>query len=168
MSTPIDQALSADLLKQILQMLLTLPAEKLPALREYLLFLQANANGLPQANGNDVGNGAAAISYDILLTRQANDGYLARPVLMPELVVAGKDEQEALARVREALAEQQTERRVVHITLPTSQSTEDDPWLRFAGMWQDDPNWEQFLADIASYRQAVDAQTDPDLLPLPE
>lgn len=163
MATPIDQALSADLLKQILQMLLTLPAEKLPALREYLLFLQANTIGLPQVNVHPVGHGPVATSYDILLTRQANNGYLARPVLMPELVVAGEDEQEAIARVCTAITEHQTESRVVQVTLPVNQQTDDDPWLRFAGMWKDDPNWEQFQADIAANRRWVDEQTQSEL-----
>lgn len=163
MSTPIDQAHSADLLKQILQTLLTLPAEKLPALHAYLLFLQTNANGLPQTNGNHIGDGPTATSYDILLTRQANNGYLARPVLMPELVVVGKDEQEALARVCTAITEHQTESRIVQVTLPVNQQTEEDPWLRFAGMWQDDPNWEQFQADIAAHRRWIDAQTQSEL-----
>lgn len=158
MSALIDNALSADVLKQILQILLTLPTEKLLSVQDYLLFLQANRPGLHQANGSGAGHESAAVGYDILLTRQENNGYLARPLLLPELVVSGRDEQEALARVREALAEQQTERRVVHITLPPSQSTADDPWLRFAGQWGDAAEWAQFQADIAAHRQWIDQQ----------
>ena len=81
----------------------------------------------------------------------------------PELVVAGKDEEEALARVCDAIAQSQTQSRIVHVTLPTidtdTNKTEDDPWLRFAGMWGDEDEWAQFQADIAANRQLVDQQT---------
>jgi len=120
--------------------------------------LQANTNGLPQANGHPVEHGAIATSYDILLTRQANNGYLARPVLMPELVVAGKDEQEALALLQQAIVNQVTENRLLRIEVPASESTVNDPWLRFAGEWGDEAEWAQFQADIAANRQLLEQQ----------
>lgn len=33
----------------------------------------------------------------------------------------------------------------------------EHPWLKFAGMSQDDQNWEEFQAAIAEYRREVDA-----------
>jgi hypothetical protein len=120
MSARTDNTPSAVVLKQILQILLTLPADKLSSAQDYLLFLQSQNPTLHQLNGNGVGHGAE----------------LTIPATAP---------------------------------LPNDKhAPDDDPMLRFAGMWQDDPNWGQFLADIASYRQAVDAQTAPDLLPLSE
>jgi hypothetical protein len=35
---------------------------------------------------------------------------------------------------------------------------EDDPWLRYAGLWKDDPDWEVFLIEVEAFRQAIDAQ----------
>lgn len=31
-----------------------------------------------------------------------------------------------------------------------------NPWLEFAGMWADDPTWEDFLFEVDSYRQHID------------
>ena len=30
------------------------------------------------------------------------------------------------------------------------------PWLQFAGMWADDPTWDDFVAEVAAYRQEMD------------
>ena len=58
------------------------------------------------------------MQYDILLTKQPTNGYLARPVLMPELVVSGESEEEALERVRAAIAETAAQSRIVQIDVP--------------------------------------------------
>lgn len=57
--------------------------------------------------------------YDILLTKQPTNGYLARPVLMPEIVVSGADEEEALARVQEAILQVTARSRIVRIDVPS-------------------------------------------------
>lgn len=101
------------------------------------------------------------MQYDILLTKQPSDGYLARPVLMPEIVVSGADEEEALARVRAAIAKIQEHSRIVRITIPEEDESVDDPWLRFGGKWGDEAAWDQFEKDIAHFRCAVDKQTQP-------
>jgi hypothetical protein len=41
-------------------------------------------------------------------------------------------------------------------SFPTPTQTEH-PWLKFAGMFEDDPDWEEFQAAIAEYRREVDA-----------
>jgi|LakMenEpi03Aug12_release.lakeMendotaPanAssembly.Ray.scaffolds.fasta_scaffold361823_3 hypothetical protein len=45
-----------------------------------------------------------------------------------------------------------------------SNSTEKPhPWLEFAGIFKDDPSFDQFLQEMENYRQEVDAQEE-DLL----
>jgi len=41
-------------------------------------------------------------------------------------------------------------------TLPNS-FREENPWIKFAGMFADDPDWEEFQAAIASNRREIDA-----------
>lgn len=159
MQTQASYAPSADVLKQILQILLTLPPEKLVAVQDYLLFLQSNHNGAHHANGDGTGHEPELTEYDILLTKQPGNGYSARPVLMPEIVVSGADEKETLAQVCDAIVNQQTQSRIVRVQVPTSNQTGDDPWLRFAGEWGDEDEWAQFQADIAAHRQFIDQQT---------
>jgi hypothetical protein len=35
-------------------------------------------------------------------------------------------------------------------------------WLRFAALWEHDPDWEAFQAAVDSYRQEIDAQFQPE------
>jgi predicted RNase H-like HicB family nuclease len=77
----------------------------------------------------------STVQYDILLTKRPGNGYIARPVLWPEVVAAGADEAEALAAIHEALAEFLANSRIVQIEVPGPQEATADPWLRFAGMW---------------------------------
>lgn len=44
------------------------------------------------------------MQFDVLLTKERSNGYTARPVLMPELIVSGDSQEEALSRVRTAIA----------------------------------------------------------------
>jgi hypothetical protein len=33
-------------------------------------------------------------------------------------------------------------------------STSSNPWIKFAGVWKDHPEFEAFVADIAAYRRS--------------
>ncbi len=98
------------------------------------------------------------MQYDILLTRQPNDGYLARPIQLPEIVVTGVDEADALTRVRAAIVDKYAQSRVVRIDVPIPDVATADPWLRFAGEWGDEAEWAQFQTDIDAFRQEIDSQ----------
>jgi len=95
------------------------------------------------------------MQYDILLTKVASNGYVARPIQWPEVVASGEDEAEALAAIRKVLAEFLDNSRIVQIELPTPTQSVEDPWLRFAGMWADIPDdqWERFQTAITEARQ---------------
>ena len=44
---------------------------------------------------------------------------------------------------------------IIQIDLePTTSETH--PWLQFAGMWSDDPTWDEFDAEVKAYRQEID------------
>lgn len=65
--------------------------------------------------------------YDVLLTKDPQNGYTARPLLAPELTVTGKTEAETLSRVQDALAKLYRQSRIVQVEVPV---TADDPRLR--------------------------------------
>ena len=99
------------------------------------------------------------MEYDILLTKQSNNGYIAQPLLMPEIVVSGENEVEVLARVSKAIVNRHTQSRIVRINIPITDEATDDPWFRFAGMWGDEATWQQFEDDIQTFRRVIDEQT---------
>jgi len=105
--------------------------------------------------------GQQKMQYDILLTKHPNNGYTARPILLPEIVVHANDENEALSLVSEAIAELHNNSRIVRIEVAETQGV-DDPWLRFVGMWTDDPDWDSFQAEVQTFRQTIDEQIQTD------
>ncbi|MFN8489510.1 MAG: hypothetical protein U0350_18145 [Caldilineaceae bacterium] len=97
------------------------------------------------------------MQYEILLTKQPNNGYTARPLAMPELTVTANNEAEALVLVRQAIAKLQQTSHIVQIDVPSpSKISANDPWQPFWGMWADDPDWELFQAEVVAYRQQLD------------
>ena len=100
------------------------------------------------------------MQYQVVVTKHLDNGYTARPILFPEVVVTGTDEAETLDRMRTALLDVQSHSHIVAIDVPAGQArTPADPWLNFAGMWSNDPDWSQFLAEIADYRRLIDEQS---------
>jgi predicted RNase H-like HicB family nuclease len=105
--------------------------------------------------------------YDILVTEHPDNGYSARPLLWPELVLSGKDEAEVLARIRIALADFLAQSHIVRIEVESA-TDRGDPWLHYAGIWSDIPDseWNEYLAAIGEFRAQIDRQTeDSDLAP---
>lgn len=98
------------------------------------------------------------MEYEILVTKHPNNGYFARPILMPEIVVEGKDEAEALSRVRAAISAAYSQSHIIRIDVPLPENAETDPWLRFAGEWGDESRKLQFQADIDAFRKEIDQQ----------
>ena len=98
--------------------------------------------------------------YDVVGTQDANARYRARVVALPDIIVSGTDEQEVLQQVRAAIANLLNKSRLVRLTIPMPTDREADPWVRAAGMWANDPDWEQFQQAIQASRQQRDTSTD--------
>jgi predicted RNase H-like HicB family nuclease len=102
------------------------------------------------------------MTYKVLVTKQHDSRYTARALVLPEVVASGTTEAEAVDHLREALADLQTRSRVVDVDLPMPDLAQGNPWLRFAGMWADDPDWDLFQNAVAEYRREIDEQSQPE------
>jgi hypothetical protein len=79
--------------------------------------------------------------------------YTVRALVLPEIVVTGATEAEAVEQLRAVLADLQQHSRVIQVELPIP-DTAAHPWLRFAGIWEHDPDWEAFEAAAADLHRA--------------
>ncbi|MCG8350853.1 MAG: hypothetical protein MI924_24030 [Chloroflexales bacterium] len=93
------------------------------------------------------------MTTSVLITRQPDNCYTARALVLPEIVVTGATEAEAVDQLRVALADLQQHSRVIQVKLPIPDTAATHPWLRFAGMWEHDQDWEAFEAAIADLRR---------------
>ncbi len=94
----------------------------------------------------------------ILIEPIANNGYRARSPEPLGLSAEGASQEEALANLRQQLtARLQSGAAIVPLEVPT----EPHPLARFAGMFKDDPDFQEVLEIIAENRRKMDA--DPDV-----
>lgn len=95
------------------------------------------------------------MTFDVVLLRQIEDGYLARPVLWPDAAVHGDTEQEALDGVRDLIHDLLGRTQFVKVDVDTAGYAAKNPWLDKAGMFSEDPTWDDFLAEMADYRRQL-------------
>jgi predicted RNase H-like HicB family nuclease len=93
------------------------------------------------------------MTYDVLLTKKA-DKFVARVCQWPTIVEESDTEEDALRKVRASLRSLLAGGRIVQ--LEVEMKPEEHPWLQFAGMFADDPDWEAFQASIREYREEID------------
>ena len=98
------------------------------------------------------------MTFDVLLVKQPNDGYIARPVFWPDAVAHGATEQEALNGVRVLIHSLLAQTQLVQDEIAGSQEQTDNPWLDKAGVFANDPTWDSFQKVMSNYRQQVDNQ----------
>ncbi len=94
------------------------------------------------------------MTYDVIL-RKKDDRYVARVRDWPEVVVEENTREAAISQIKTQLGEYlNNPPEIVQIDL--DQTAKENPWLKFAGMWADDPTWGEFMAEVEAYRQEID------------
>ncbi len=97
--------------------------------------------------------------YDVLLEQANGNGYTARLLAWPDTLVQAPTREDALQQMRLLLLERLAKTEIVTLEI---QSTEiGHSWVPFAGMWADDPSFEEFQAEIQRYRREVDEKWSP-------
>jgi predicted RNase H-like HicB family nuclease len=97
------------------------------------------------------------MTYDILIQQQAPNHYTAIVLGWPDLVVEGESEETVLQKAQTAIQERLAQGKIVHLEIEPPNAPH--PLQQFAGMWKDDDSFDDFLSDMATYRQQVDAET---------
>lgn len=94
----------------------------------------------------------------VLIEPVAGTGFRARGGEPLPLTAEGATPDEALQKLRELLQARLTGgTRLVALEVPD----DDNPWLKMAGMYKDDPLFDEWQQAIAEYRRQIDE--DPDI-----
>jgi predicted RNase H-like HicB family nuclease len=98
------------------------------------------------------------MTYDVILRKKQNK-YVARVRDWPEVIIEEDSREEAIAQIKAQLSEYLSQPpEVIQIDLETVTHS-GHPWVQFAGMWADDPTWDDFMVEVEAYRQEMD-ETD--------
>jgi len=102
------------------------------------------------------------MSFDVILHKQSDNNYLARPVLWPGSSVQATTEKEVLERVKTLIKGLLSRTRLVKVEIDEP-AQPDNPWIKNAGIFADDPTWDDFLQHMADYRREVDEEESAEL-----
>jgi predicted RNase H-like HicB family nuclease len=92
-------------------------------------------------------------NYAILIETPKSGGYRATAVGFPNCRAKGETRELALQNIRQILIERLSQSELVTLKIDSPRSTH--PWMQFAGMFQNDPQFEDMLTDIQTYRQEI-------------
>lgn len=91
------------------------------------------------------------------IVKQSSDGKIIATVPgLPELQVEASDKITALTLLQQRLEAHLAEAEIVPLPIKLPSRERKNPWLEMAGIFKDDPQFEQMLAAIESYRQELD------------
>jgi predicted RNase H-like HicB family nuclease len=93
--------------------------------------------------------------------KQRDGRYWAVVPLLPSCSAQGRTRKEVLQNLRMAIEETLTDMEIttVEVNIPSHTAT-SNPWLETAGMFQDDPLFDEMLAEVAAYRRTLDEQSE--------
>jgi len=95
----------------------------------------------------------------VLIEKEKNGGgYTATVLGWLDCKAEGNTREEALTSLRQLLTARLSEAEIV--SLEISPTKPEHPWMKFAGMYKDNPLFDEVLADIETYRRELDAETE--------
>ena len=97
------------------------------------------------------------MQYQLLIVNRDQSGFIASVIGVPDCVAEGSTEEEAIRRAKAALNERLAKGKVVTIELETKLNGEN-PLLKHAGRFRDDPTFDDFLAEVEKYRRELDVE----------
>src|SRR4051812_40798728 len=97
----------------------------------------------------------------VLIEPVAGNGFLAKSGDPLALTAEGPTPGEALQKLH-MLVQQRLQAGATFTTVPVPRSDRENPWVQFAGMFKDDPYFDEVVEIMAENRRKMDA--DPDVL----
>lgn len=98
------------------------------------------------------------LTYDVLIENE-KDGSVSATVLgLPDCKAQGATREEALTRLRQLLTARLEKAEIVSLEIEPPKA--EHPWMKFAGMFKDDPQFDEMLAYIEADRRELDAEME--------
>jgi predicted RNase H-like HicB family nuclease len=99
-----------------------------------------------------------SIKVNILLQQRADGKTVASVLEVPDCTAVENSREQAISSLRNNLIEKLEAVEVVSLELPMNQHKDQDRgWLRSAGIFKTDPQFEEFQQEIQSYRDELDS-----------
>ncbi|MGH8001011.1 MAG: type II toxin-antitoxin system HicB family antitoxin [Brasilonema sp.] len=106
---------------------------------------------------NNTADNLFKLNYSVLV-EEKEGGYQATVWGLPDCQVLAATRQEALKNLHELVNARL--QNVEIVTQEIEQPKSEHPWMKFAGKYKDDPQFDDMLADIEAYRRERDAEME--------
>jgi hypothetical protein len=100
-------------------------------------------------------NPISRIPYTISVEQQPNGAWRAQVLGWVDCHAEATTRDAAISQLKQLLSSRLTQLEVIFIDLPVA--TTNDPWMQDAGMYADEPLFDEVLNEIAAYRRELDA-----------
>lgn len=94
--------------------------------------------------------------YPVIVRAESEHRYVARPVGLPEIEAEAATEKAAIEAVRRKLTNWLGTAKLVQVDVPEAATA--NPWLDFFGSSADDPDWEEYQAELTRIRGQANAE----------
>ncbi|MDJ0619509.1 MAG: type II toxin-antitoxin system HicB family antitoxin [Calothrix sp. MO_192.B10] len=99
------------------------------------------------------------LNYSILIEAKEG-GYQATVWGLPDCQVFATTKEEAINNLQELVNTRLQNVEIVTQEIEIEMPKKEHPWMKFAGMFKDDPMFDEVLADIEEYRRELDAEME--------
>jgi hypothetical protein len=93
------------------------------------------------------------MTYSVLVEENGGESFQAIALGLPDCRVVAATRELALTKLRAALVQRLAKAEIVEVEIPQEAQAEH-AWKRFAGMFEDEPLFDEVLEDIEAQRQA--------------
>ena len=104
------------------------------------------------------------MTCQVLVEQRGEMDFTATVLGWPDSTVRGATREQVLGRIRQAMLDRLARSEIVSLELvplaKDSPSSAEHPWLKYAGVFQDNPLFDDVLANIAHYRRELDVDDD--------
>ena len=110
------------------------------------------------ADRTNSGGDLDSSTYHIIIKNESDRTVSAALLGWPECKAFGETRSQALQNLHDLVNAQLAEAEIVSVKLTNSRS--NNPWVRLAGKYENDPYYDEVLAHIEEYRRELDAETE--------
>lgn len=103
------------------------------------------------------------VLINVIVKQMPNGKTVAMVPGLPELDVEAINRVEALAQLQQNLEIRLADAEIVTLPIKLPRLQQENPWLEMAGVFKDDPQFEQMLEAIKNYRSELDKDIENDL-----
>ncbi len=100
----------------------------------------------------------AQLNPYVLIERDIEGLWKASILGWSDCEARGSTQEEALSNLRQVLTARLEQAKIIPLEIPSPDA--ENPWLRLAGKYKDDPHFDGMLASIEAYRHELDAEME--------